>query len=148
MSDEQTNEIKPAARKRPKLLWIIAIFYILSAGWTVLSFALINSGTIPINEAQKVYFDSQNIFDITLTLAMASLNILGAIFLFLLRRHAFYCFLTAFSLGLLITVYHIMFKNWLGAIGGPGLIGAAIGWIISISIILYSKKLIKKEILR
>jgi len=75
MSNEQTIEIEPALRKRPKLVWIISIFYILSAGWTVLSFALIHSGAIPINEAQKAYFDSQNIFDNILTLAMGSLNI-------------------------------------------------------------------------
>jgi hypothetical protein len=148
MSNEQTIEIEPALRKRPKLIWIISIFYIFSAGWTVLSFALIYSGAIPINEAQKAYFDSQNIFDNILTLAMGSLNILGAILLFLLRRHAFHCFLAAFFIGALMTVYHIMFKNWLGVIGGPGLIGAVIGWFISIAIILYSNKLIKKEILR
>lgn len=147
MSNEETIDVKPVSKNRPKLVWIISIFYILSAGWTILSFALIYSGSIPINEVQKAYFESQNIFDIILTLAMGSLNILGAILLFLLRRQAFHCFLTAFSLGILMTVYHIMFKNWLGAIGGPGLVGAVIGWIIGISIILYSNKLIKNEIL-
>jgi len=148
MKNEETIEVEPVLRKRPKLVWIISIFYILSAGWTVLSFALIYSGSIPINEAQKAYFASQNIFDIILTLTMGSLNFLGAILLFLLRRHSFHCFLTAFSLGIIMTAYHIMFKNWLDAIGGPGLVGALIGWIISVAIILYSNKLIKNEILR
>lgn len=148
MSNEQINVTRAESRKRSKLVWIIAIFFILSAGWTLLSFILIHSGAIPINEAQKAYYDSQNIFDIILTLAMCSINILGAFLLFLLKRHAFHCFLTAFSIGLLMTVYHIIFKNWLVAIGGPGLVGTLIGWIISISIILYSNKLIKREILR
>jgi len=148
MVDEQKIEKDPDSRKRPKLVWVISIFYILSAGWTILSFALIYSGAISISVAQKAYFDSQNIFDNTLTLVMGSINILGAILLFLLRRHAFHCFLTAFSIGVLMGVYQIIFKNWLGAIGGPGLVGAIIGWFISIAIILYSNKLIKKEILR
>ena len=147
MSNEQIDATRPEIRKRPKLVWIITMFYIISAGWMLLSFALIYSGAIPINEAQRAYFDSQNIFDIILTLSMASLNVLGAILLFLLKRHSFHCFLTAFSIGLFMTVYHILFKNWLAAIGGSGLVGAFIGWIISIAIILYSNKLIKSKIL-
>jgi hypothetical protein len=134
--------------KRPKLVWVITLFYILSAGWTLLSFSLIYSGAIPINKAQEVYFGSQTTIDTMLTLAMVSLNTLGAIFLFLLRRHALHFFLSAFSIGLLMTVYHILFKNWLGAIDRPGLVGALTGWIISISIIFYTYKLIKREILK
>ena len=42
MKNEETIEVEPVLRKRPKLVWIISIFYILSAGWTVLSFALID----------------------------------------------------------------------------------------------------------
>ena len=72
----------------------------------------------------------------------------GAILLFLLKRNAYICFLSAFILGIITTVFHIFFKNWLEVIGGAGLVGAAIGWSISIAIILYSKKLIKKEILK
>ena len=148
MSNEQKMNIEPTSGKRPKLVWIISLFYILSAGWTILSFALIFSGTISLNEAQKAYFDSQNIFDNILTLTMGTLNVSGAILLFLLRRYAFHCFVTAFALGILMIAYHIVFKNWLDAIGGPGLVGTVIGWFISITIILYSNKLIKKEILK
>jgi len=135
-------------RKRPKLVWVISIFYILSAGWAVLSFALIFSGVIPLNEAQKAYFDAQSIVDNIFTITMGSLNFLGAILLFLLRRYAFHCFLTAFSLGILMYIDHIFYKNWLGVIGTPGLVGAIIGWLISIAIILYANRLIKNEILK
>ena len=92
MNNEQEIDLEPAPRKRPKLVWVISIFYILSAGLEVLSLALIYSGAIPVNEAQKAYFSSQDIFDNIPTLATGSLNILGAILLFLLRRHAFHCF--------------------------------------------------------
>jgi len=145
---KEINESKSEQKKRPKLVWVITIFYILSAGWMLLSLVLIYSGVFPINEAQKAYFDSQNIFDIILTVSGASLNLLGVILLFLLRRQAFHCFLTAFSIGLLMTVYHILFKNWLGAIGGSGLVGGLISWIICISIIIYSNKLIKSGTLK
>jgi hypothetical protein len=134
-------------RKRPKLVWVITIFYVISAGWTLLSFALIYSGGIPLNEAQASYFKSQTILDILFTIAIGSLNFIGVIYLFLLRRTAFYLFLSAFVFGMLMTVYHIFFKNGLGAIGSPGLIGAIIGWAISIAIIIYVRKLINRDIL-
>jgi hypothetical protein len=100
-----------------------------------------------VNEAQAVYFESQTIIDILFTIVIGLLNFVGAIFLFLLRRSAFHLFLSAFVFGLMMTVYHIMFKNWLAAIGGPGIIGAIIGWGIAIATILYARKLIRAEIL-
>ena len=85
---------------------------------------------------------------ILFAIATGLLNFLGAIYLFLLRRAAFYLFLLAFVLGMVMTVYHIFFKNWLAAIGGPGLIGVIIGWGTSVAIIIYARKLIKKDILK
>lgn len=147
MNNASTISPESTQRKRPKLIWVITIFYFISAGWTLVSFALINSGVIPLNEAQTAYFKSQTILDILFTIVIGVLNFLGAIFLFLLRRSTFYLFLSAFVFGMLMTVYHIFFKNWLGAIGGPGLIGAIIGWAISIAIIIYVRKLINRDIL-
>ncbi len=148
MNDASTISPELPQRKRPKLIWVITIFYFVSAGWTLLSFALIYSGVIPLNEAQADYFKSQTILDILFTIVIGLLNLLGAFFLFLLRRTAYYLFLSAFAFGLLMTIYHIIFKNWLAAIGCPGLIGAIIGWGISIAIIIYARKLTKAEILK
>ena len=127
-------------KKRPKLVWVITIFYLISVGWTLLSFALIYSGFIPVNEAQAVYFRSQNTIDMLFTIVIGLLNFGGALLLFLLRRKAFHLFLFPFLLGLLMTVYQIIFKNWLAAIAGPGLIGPVIGWGISIAVIIYARK--------
>jgi uncharacterized membrane protein YjjP (DUF1212 family) len=100
-----------------------------------------------VNEAQAVYFKSLTIIDILLTIVMGLLNFVGAIFLFLLRRSAFHLFLSAFALGLIMTIYQIIFKNWGATVTGPGLIGAIIAWGVAIAIILYVRKLIRAEIL-
>jgi hypothetical protein len=142
------QEPPPIAVKRPALVWVISIFYILSAGWVVLSFALIHSGAIPLNEAQQEYFRSQTILDYGSTVVIGALNLVGAILLFLLKKPAFHLFATAFGVGLAFTAYQIVAKNWLGAIGGPGLVGAVIGWGISIAIIVYAKRLISRGVLR
>ncbi len=146
MTGADTITSSPIKRRRPKLVWVITVFYFISAGWTLLSFALIYSGITPLNAAQVVYFKSQTIFDIFFTIVIGALNFMGAIFLFFLRRTAFHLFLSAFILSILMVVYHILSKDWLAAIGGPGLIGIIIGWTISVAVILYTRKLIKHDI--
>ncbi|MBT5705818.1 hypothetical protein OAH36_05310 [Verrucomicrobia bacterium] len=133
--------------KRPVLVWVISIFYLISAGFTILSLVLIYSGLIPVNEVQKAYFDGLTPIDHISTVLIGSLNLLGAVFLFILRKHAFHFFLAGFVAGLMTTTYHIIAKNWIETIGTAGFIGAAIGWGISISIILYSKRLRNRGIL-
>jgi hypothetical protein len=142
------QEPPPVPAKRPALVWVISIFYFLSAGWVLLSFFLIYSGAIPLNEAQKAYFQSQTFFDHASTVVIGASNLTGAVLLFLLRKQAFHFFVAAFSVGLALTLYQIAAKNWLGAIGGPGLVGAMIGWGISIAIILYSKRLTTRKLLK
>lgn len=66
----------------------------------------------------------------------------------MLKRYAFHFFASRFGLGLIFVGYQIVAKNWLGAIGGPGLVGAGIEWSISVAIILYSNRLIKRGILK
>jgi hypothetical protein len=148
MNNEQENEIRPELRKRPKLVWVISIWYILSLGWTALSLALIYGGVIQINEAQKTYFDSLNTLTRILTIFIYTLNVIGAILLFLLRRYAYYCFLTAFAIGIFSTIYQTIYNNWFSAINGLGLIGLVFSCLFNIAIIYYSWSLIKKNILK
>ena len=138
----------PIPRKRPALVWVISIFYFVSAGWTILSLALIYSGVIPLKEAQKTYFDSQTLCDHGSTLVVVVTNLAAAVLLFLLKKPAFHLFATAFFIGLMLTVYQVIVKNWLGVIGGPGLVGAIIGWGINMAIIIYSRRLISRGVLK
>ncbi len=146
---EPTNpdDMSPRKHKRPKLVWVITIFNIFLAGCTLISFALIYGGLILLSEAQQAYFNSLNIFDISFSIITGVLNLIGTIMLFLLRKFAYYAFLSAFIISMLMIIYQTIFKNWIAAIGG-GLIGAVIGWCISIAIILYAKSLMSKEILK
>ena len=138
----------PLVGKRPGLVWTISIFYFLSAGWVILSYALIYSGAIPLNHAQKQYLQSQTFLDSAFSVLIAASNLAGAVFLFELKKPSLPLFAAAFGIGLALTAYQILAKNWLGAIGVAGLIGAVLGWCISIAIIIYSKRLIRRGILR
>lgn len=136
------------SRKRPILVWIISIFYFISAVWTLFSFYLVYSGSVPLDETQKVYFESLTTFDILITVTAVLVNLVGIILFFMLNRYALYCFITSFTLSMLLTVFQTYYRNWGDLMSGPGLVGAAIGWAINIAIILYAYRLTKKEILQ
>lgn len=141
-----TAEIQPRTR-RPVGVWIIFIFYLLSAGWTLLSFALIFAGAINLNEAQRTYFASLSNIDWFLTLLIGVVGIAAAVSLFLLRRIAILLFSTALALNILLTAVQSFQTNWAEALGGPGLVGVLIGWVILVVILFYARGLAKKGVL-
>lgn len=108
---------------------------------------MIYSGGVSLHEAEATYFKAKPLLDILFTLAFASVNFIGTIYLFMLRQTSFYLFLSGFVIGILMTVYQIFFQNWLATIGGPGLIGVIIGWTINIAILIYVRNLIKYNVL-
>jgi hypothetical protein len=135
------------SKKRPGWVWAISIFFFLSAGWTLVSFFLINTGAVTGNAEQEAYFSSLTVVDYGLTILIALANLLAAVALFLLKKIAFYLFLTAFGANLLLTAWHTATKGWVAAIGGAGLVGALIGWILVIAVCIYSWRSIQRGVL-
>lgn len=134
-------------RRRTGWIWIISIFYLLSTGWTLLSFYLIFSGAIQITAAQEAYFRSLSSVDHIVTLVIGLTNFAGAISLFLLRRIAFYLFTTALAVSILLSIWHTFAKGWIQALSVSGLVGGIIGFGISAAVCFYAWKLTKRGIL-
>jgi len=141
-----TNAAQQSSR-RPVWVWVISAFYLLSAGWTLLSFALIFSGTIKINAAKDVYFASLTSVDWFFSLSIGVIGFAGAISLFLLRRLAAVLFSVAFVLNLTLTAFQTMRTNWAEALGGSGLFAVLFGWVILVAVILYAHRLTKRGVL-
>lgn len=141
-----TNEAK-SAKRRPFGVWVVSAFYVLSTGWTLLSFALIFDGTIKISPAQEAYFASLTGLDWFFSLAIGAIGFSAAVCLFLLRRVAVALFSAALVLNLAFTALHVMRTSWSEAIGGAGLVGALIGWLILVAVILYARRLAKQGVL-
>jgi hypothetical protein len=99
-------------------------------------------------EAQKRYFESLTWFDHSTAVVISAINAVGAILFILLRRSAYYLFLTAFIVSLVFLGYQIMAKNWWEAVGVPGLFAAAGGWMLILAIIFYARHLVKTRVLR
>lgn len=134
-------------RRRPAGVWLVSAFYVLSAGWTLLSFALIFSGTIKMNAAQEAYFASLTGVDWFFSLSIGVIGFSAAVSLFLLRRVAVVLFSVALALNLAFTAFQTMRTNWVEAIGGTGLVGALFGWLILLAVIVYARGLTKKGVL-
>jgi len=142
------NEVgTEASTRRPKLVWVVLLWFLFSAGYTILSFVLIYSGLISVTPEQAAYLRSLSPLDYTLTLAIASLNIAGAVSLFLLRRVAFQLFTIALVASLLATVAHAVSKGFLAALGGTGAVGLVIGYGILVLVCLYTRRLKARGVL-
>jgi hypothetical protein len=136
------------AIKRPGWVWAISIFFGVSAGWTLLSFALIRAGAVPLSAAQIAYFDSLGVLDYVLSIGIGLANFSGAVALFLLRRVAFYLFASALTANLLTTLWHVVTKGWVAALGGAGVVGAVIGLGLLFGVCVYSRRLLQLGVLR
>ena len=127
--------------KRPKPVWVVFLFYLLSVVYTALSFFLIFSGSIPVTPEQAAYLRNLSVFDWTITTLTAALNLAGAVSIFLLRKIAFPLFATSLGLAILQTLVHAFTTNFVAALGGPGALGVVIGFTISIAVCAYAWRL-------
>lgn len=133
--------------KRPVWVWIISGFYVFSTFWVLAGYALIYSGSVSVSAPQKTYLDSLSPIDHGLTAVRVLVNLTGAASLFLLRRQAFYFFVGAFALNLLMSAWHALTKGWVAALGGSGLVGVLISLGVITAICAYSWRLTKAGVL-
>jgi hypothetical protein len=138
-------------KKRPVWVWIISIFMLLSAGWTLLipHLLVMKAGSVPLNfnPARQAYFSDLTTVDDSLSLLVAFANLIGAITLFLLRKVAVYFFASVLFANLTLTAWNALTKSSTAAISGPGFVGAIMGWALLTAICLYSWKLSKAGVL-
>ena len=136
-----------ASRKRPAWVWVIFCFYLLSAGFTLLSFFLIFSGRIRVTEAQRTYFANLSALDFLATVGLAVLVLIAATSLFFLHRVAVRLFAIVLACNVGFTILHLLSSNFVEASGGRGVTGMIGAWIVLVAILLYAMRLSKRGIL-
>lgn len=134
-------------RKRPGWVWVISILFFLSAISTLFSYYLIASGKIALSPTEKLYFESITSVDLILSILIGLTNLIGAVSLFLLRKQAYYFFLSAFILNIVVTIGQILNKGFVAAVSSSGVIGMLVGWGLLVVVCMYTKKLEKSGIL-
>ena len=134
--------------KRPKLVWAVFLFYILSAGYNILLLTLVYSGLIPVTPDPATYFRNLSTFDLVITVLSGTLQVAGAIAIFLLRKIAVYLFSAAFVLVILETLVHTYTTNFMDALGGPGAVGVLIVYGILFAVCIYAWRLSARGVLK
>lgn len=139
------------SRNRPVWVWVISLFFFLSAGIRLLTFFLILGSLLVMggfmSQAQSDYFTNTGWIDFTLYIGIEIANLFGAIMLLLLKRSAHYLFLGSLTLNVLTGIWYVLSRGGLEAVEGPGIIGTVISLGILIMTCLYTKKLIKRRVL-
>ena len=138
-------------RARPAWVWVISIFFFISVSWNILSYYLVYSGVFPLEPTQEALLGSFTVVDHSLSVAIAVLNLAGALSLFLLRRRAYHFFLAALSLNLVTMIWYFVarggVRKFLEATGWAGLIGQMMGLGLLTAVWLYARKLKKSGVL-
>jgi hypothetical protein len=114
---------------------------VFSAGYTLLSFALIFSGRVPVSAEASRYLSSLSSLDYTVTILALLLNVGGTVALLLLRRAAPYLFSAALLLNIVSVALHALMKGLVAALGAGGPIGLILGYGISVLVCLYAWRL-------
>ena len=133
---------------RPGWVWVISIYYGISFLWTGLSFYLVTSGTFPLNEAKKSYFDHFTFVDAALMVVSVGIGLFAAVSLFMLKKVTVkaWAALTVYTIGSL--AYTIATTEWLKVVGGPGAVGSIVGYALLVAIYFYTKRLDRRGYLK
>lgn len=132
---------------RPTLVWLVAILLFFGAAYTLLSSWLVYSGSVPVSAEARAYLDSLSFFDHAATVFTATMNLLGAVALFLLRKAALYLFCAGLLANTSLFVWHMVNRDLGVALGGAGVSGALVGWSVLALVCLYAWRLTKSEVL-
>jgi len=139
-----------AHTKRPRLVWVILFFYILSVAWSVLIFTVAYKGVVPLKAEQKAVFQHLRFVDRGLLIGGPIFNLAGAVLLFQLRKLAIWFFVAVILLSVTSTAMGGLTSktNVFESLGHSAFLGMVIGWVIGISVIRYATGLKQVGVLR
>jgi hypothetical protein len=142
--------MEQAARpaRRPKLVWVIFLFTLLSVGYTALSFYLIYSGGVPLTAGELKYVRDLSTIDYGITGTVGLLKVAGAIVLFRLRSAAVYLYAAALAIGILHTLASAKIIAAAPFADRPGFIQILIGFAIWAAVCVYAWRLKARGVLK
>lgn len=145
----------PPPRVRPGWVWGIFIFYLITAVWAVLARLLVYLGIYPIPQEQLDILRDQSTVSVLLGMGIVALDLVAAVWLWLLRKRAFELFVAALALSIASVIWQLMMGGPLATLLSKGVLvlvigifGLIVGWGISVAICLYAWSLRQSGVLR
>ena len=136
-----------STRRRPKLVWVVFLWFLFSPGFTLLLFLLIHSGVIAVRPEEPAYLRSLSTVDYALTIIIVGLGVAGALSLFRLRKVAFYLFVAHLILTLGAQAVHVLTTGLLATLDGWGTFRMFVGWAGLVAVCVYAWKLKARGVL-
>ena len=134
-------------RKRPVLVWIIFLFYLVSSIWVIVAMFFVSAGGVDMAPEQQAYLAKFTVMDRVIGYANAGITLVGVTLLFSLRRQAVNVLGLAFALNLFSTAV-VWFKTDPAAVTTPaGLAAQALGIGMLGLVVYYSWRLNKRGLL-
>ena len=134
-------------RKRPILVWIIFLFYLISSVQVIVAMFFISAGGVDMAPEQQAYLARFTALDRVMGYANAGLSLIGVSLLFSLRRQAVNVLALAFALNLFSTAV-VWFKTDPAAVTSPtGLMAQALGIAMFGLVVFYAWRLNKRGML-
>jgi hypothetical protein len=134
-------------KKRPLLVWLIFIIYLVGTTFAVYSFLqiwiLAFNGFIPFN----IVFVRLNNFDLIAFIGGTFLQLSAAISLVMLKRISLILFLASYTLDIVSYLVQVSRAQGMETLNAAALSGTIVSWVVMATILFYVRSLIKNKIL-
>jgi hypothetical protein len=126
-------------------LWLVAIYFVLTSGSSLLSYVALYGGLVPLTPEQEQHIAMMPKFTVVFAAFLMALNLAGGILLALRRKIAFY--LLAVSAGL--NICSLAFNIFSGAAPAPGVSIAQtiVPYLVLLGILFFVFVLYRKRVL-
>jgi hypothetical protein len=133
--------------RRPILVWIISISYLLAAVVGISVIMLESVGIIPLNSSTQQYFNNLGTIgwiDGALSFVLA---FGAAILLLMMRRIAVWLLVITLTIDIIEWTREVITQGYENVVVGVPISTVVVGWIIRLAIIFYCYRLAKKGVL-
>lgn len=141
-----TEENEPA-RKRPILVWVIFLFYLVSSVQVIVGLFFVTAGGVEMTPEGQAYLAKFGVMDRVIGYLNAGVTLVGVTFLMGLRKQAVNVLALAFALNLFSTAV-VWYKTDPAAVIAPaGMLAQATGIALFGAVVYYAWRLEKRGVL-
>jgi len=138
---------KTRTRRRPILVWIIFLFYLVTCLLGIVQVFFVTAGGVPLSPEQQAYLAQFSVFDRVIGYSNAAMTLVGVTLLLALRRLAVPVLALAFALNLFSTAMVWIKANPLQLVSTTGILAQAGGIVLFGAVVFYSWWLARRGLL-
>ncbi len=136
-----------AQRKRPILVWVIFLFYLVSSIQVIVGLFFVTAGGVQMTPEQQAYLARFTVFDRVIGYLNAGITLVGVTLLFSLRKRAVAVLALAFVLNVFSTAVVWVRTDPATVVAPAGLAAQALGIVLFGAVVYYAWRLGKRGLL-